>query len=309
MTIQNKPEAGAMMGALIADAATLGLHWIYDPDRIAQVGGDHPAFTAINADNFEGVPAYFAHAARNDGDLSQYGEVLALAMRHLQTNGAFDVTSYQDAYAAHFGAGGSYQGYIDRPTRGTLENLARDQRAPSGVDDDQHPAIGTLPAIVARYHGTAQLHQFVKEAVQVTNVNKAADHYALIFADLLTDLLSGTQLADALQTAALKEPLLQAALETPEQDSTTYGQTTGRACHLHEGMPLAFHILNNTDSYQKAIETNILAGGDNCGRAILIGSLAGAAYGLSSIPLEWILATNTAAQNWTAAKNILGFVE
>ena len=309
MTTQTKPEAGALMGALVADAATLGLHWIYDPARIADVGGDSPAFTPIDPANFEGVPAYFAHAARSDGDLSQYGEVLALTIRHLQNNGAFDVARFQDAYAAHFGAGGSYQGYIDRPTRGTLENLSQDKRAPSGVDDDQHPALATLPAIIATMRNDSDFHQHIKAAVHVTNVNTAADHYTGIFADLLADVLSGTELNTALTAAASKEPLLQTALDTDETDSTAYGQITGRACHLHEGMPLSFHILSRTNSYQSAVEANILAGGDNCGRALIVGSLAGAAYGVSAIPLEWLLKTNAAASNWTAVKKILEFSE
>lgn len=304
MITQPNPDAAALMGALVADAATLGVHWIYDPERIAEIAGNTPAFTPINAANFEGVPAYFAHAARKDGDLSQYGEVLALAVRSIAQNDGFDVTQYQDAFAAHFGAGGAYQGYIDRPTRGTLANIASDQRDPSGIDDDQHPALASLPAIVARYRTQTDLSTQVNRAVQVTNVNRAADHYAAIFADLLVSILDGTQLPDALDVAAKREPLLQAALDSPEQNSTFYGQTTGRACHLHEGMPLAFHILSRTDSYQAAIEANILAGGDNCGRAILIGSLAGAAYGLSAIPLDWILATNVSREIWPFVKTL-----
>jgi ADP-ribosylglycohydrolase len=304
MTTQPNPNAAALMGALVADAATLGVHWIYDPARIAKVAGENPAFVPINAANFEGVPAYFAHAARNDGDFSQYGEVLALAIRSIAQNDGFDVAAYQDAFVAHFGPGGSYQGYIDRPTRGTLENIAAERRTPSGIDDDQHPALATLPAIVARYSGTASFAPQIKAAMQVTNVNAAADHYTSIYTDLLADILTGTNLQTALKSAAAREPVLQAALDASEHNSTEYGATTGRACHLHEGMALSFHILSRTDSYQSAVEANILAGGDNCGRALIVGSLAGAAYGLSSIPLEWFLATNDAPKIWPFVKKI-----
>ena len=234
-------------------------------------------FFPINAQNYDGVPAYFAHATRKDGDQSQYGEVLALAIRCIGTSDGFDVTAYQDAFVAHFGAGGAYQGYIDRPTRGALDNIAADQRAPSGTDDDQHPAIATLPAAVACYRGRDGFADRITAAVHITNVNEAADHYAGIFADLLADVLSGTDLQHALKTAAKREPLLQAALDTSEIDSIAYGEITGRPCHLHQGMPLAFHILANTDCYQTAVEANILAGGDNCGRSLMVGSLAGAA--------------------------------
>lgn len=309
MTTQPNPKIAALMGALVADAAALGLHWNYDPKRIADVSGTAPAFTPIDAKNFEGVPAYFAHAARTDGDLSQYGEVLVLAMRSLQANDGFDVGAYQDAFVAHFGMGGSFHGYIDRPTRGTVENILADKRGPSGIDDDQHPAIATLPAIVARYHGAADFHARVKSAVHVTNVNEAADHYALIFADLLADVLSGTALHLALETAATRDPLINAALNTPEQDSVAYGEITGRPCHLSQGMPLAFHILRNAVSYKDAVETNIRAGGDSCGRAIIIGSLAGAAYSLEAIPLDWLLATNDAGSFLTLAKKILNSSE
>lgn len=304
MTTPPKPESAALMGALVADAATLGLHWIYDPARIAGVGGDRPAFTPLNPANYEGVPAYFAHAARRDGDLSQYGEVLALAMRSVQDRRAFDASAYQTAYAAHFGAGGNYIGYIDRPTRGTLANLAAEQVDPSGVDDDQLPALAALSAIIARYRDTVEFHAQIESALSVTHVNAAATHYALIFADLLADVLSGTALDAALQTAAKREPLLQAALDTPENDSTAYGEATGRACHLHQGIPLAFHILARCENYQGAVNANIRAGGDSCGRAIIIGALAGAAYGLNDIPLNWTLSLNEAASHLNLSQKI-----
>ncbi|MGH1575711.1 ADP-ribosylglycohydrolase family protein [Planktotalea sp.] len=309
MTIPQNPNVSALVGALVADAATLGLHWIYDPLRIAEACASAPAFTPIDAKHYHGVPSYFAHGARKDGDLSQYGEVLALAMRSIGDEGRFDQTVFQDAYLAHFGPGGSYVGYIDRPTRGTLDNLAADKRNPSGVEDDQLPALATLPAVVARYRKDAAFQTQVHSAIRVTNVDKTAEHYGRIFANMLDDVLSGTALRDALARTALEDPLLQASLDTPETNSVTYGETTGRACHLHQGMPLAFHILKHATSYASAIETNILAGGDSCGRAIIIGSLAGSAFGLNAIPLEWTLATNNAAAFLTAAEKIVSLSE
>jgi hypothetical protein len=284
-------QASALMGALVADAAGLGLHWIYDVDRIAEITKDRsPAFTPIDAKNYDGVPAYFAHAARRDGQLSQYGETLALAMRSIHDNDGFDVAAYQTAYTNHFGPGGSYIGYIDRPTRGTLANIANEQTDPSGVDDDQHPAIATLPAIVAKY-GRDKTQ--ITSAMEVTNVNEAARHYGRLFASTLTTVTSGFSLTDALEAAAKSEPLLQSALNSQE-DSIAYGETTGRACHLHQGMPLSWHILANTKNYTEAVETNIKAGGDSAGRALIIGALSGASYGLIDIPQIWLENTENA---------------
>ena len=295
------PRATAILGAIVADAAALGLHWLYDPARIADVAQAHggPAFVPIDEAHFADVPGYFAHGARKNGQVSQYGECL-LAARDCMVGGAFDVVSYQQAFVARFGPGGSYVGYIDRPTRGTLANIAADVTAPSGIDDDQLPAIARLPVVVA--YGT---QADIVPAIQVTNVNDVATAYGMIFAGLLRDVLAGTHLSQALRAAADTasgdiKTALTAALQTTESDSVAYGEITQRACHLPMAMPLAFHIMARADSYTDAINRNILAGGDSCGRAIIIGAVMGAVHGIAAegIPLGWILQTDDAQLVW-----------
>ncbi|MEP5760445.1 MAG: ADP-ribosylglycohydrolase family protein [Litoreibacter sp.] len=297
-------KASALMGALIADAAALGLHWVYDVERITNaVGQGSAAFVPLDIKHFESKPIFFVHGARKDGMLSQYGEVLALAMTSILKHNGFTTQTYQTDYAAHFGPGGQYQGYIDHPTRGTLANIAREQLDPSGVDDDQHPALATLPAIVARYGADPAQ---IERAIKVTNVNDDADHYGAIFAQTLAAVLSGTPLKDALKAAA-NAPDLQAALDTTETSSTEYGAVTRRACHLPQGVPLSWHILNNSSSYQEAIEANVLAGGDSCGRAIIVGALAGAAHGMKGIPHEWMLKLHNGSKHLEDATSFSSF--
>jgi hypothetical protein len=284
----------AVLGAIVADAAALGLHWIYDPARIDAIAAQHgtAAFTPLDPANFAGVPSYFAHGARKDGQCSQYGEALRLARPCIGPDG-FDVTAYQTRFAAHFGPGGTYSGYIDRPTHGVLENLAAKVMAPSGIDDDQLPAIARLPAVVAFGRPQDTL-----PAIQVTNVNDVATHYGQIFAGLLRDVLGGGDLLGALNTAAQGAGDLTAALETAETDSTAYGEVTQRACHLPMAMPLAFHILKHSADYREAVERNIRAGGDSCGRAMIIGAVMGAAHGIEGqgVPLEWVLKCEAAGE-------------
>lgn len=300
--------ATCLMGAFCADAAALGLHWIYDPARIEAVAAaqGRAAFTPINPVHFKGVPAYFAHGQRQNGALTQYGEVLHTATQSLiATNGQFTESHYQAAYAAHFGPGGTYTGYIDRPTRGTLANLAAGQTDPSGIDDDQLPATATLPAIVVATHNAPDQIATLTRAIRVTNVNDTATTYGLAFANLLAQVLNGTPVARALQTTAANAPgdlgaqLAQALTNT--QSSTDYGETTGRACHLPMALPLTFHILANTHSFADAIEANIRAGGDSAGRAIIIGAVMGAAHGIggaAGIPADHLLKLQNADQIW-----------
>tara|TARA_B110000908_G_scaffold127531_1_gene149655 strand:- start:584 stop:991 length:408 start_codon:yes stop_codon:yes gene_type:complete len=106
-----------VLGALVADAATMGLHWLYDQDRIREVAPEAPEFVGPNPTHFDGVPAFFAHAGRTSGAQSQYGEQALVMARALAANaGNYDRTVYADHFRAHFGYGGKYVGYIDHAT-------------------------------------------------------------------------------------------------------------------------------------------------------------------------------------------------
>lgn len=73
-----------------------------------------------------------------------------------------------------------------------------------------------------------------------------------------------------------------------------------------------FHILNNSNTYQTAIETNIFAGGDNAGRSIVIGTLLGAYYGLDEdqgIPIEWLLRLEDGLALWQVCDEFTQYVK
>ncbi|MEO0683317.1 MAG: ADP-ribosylglycohydrolase family protein, partial [Pseudomonadota bacterium] len=108
--------ASALMGAYVADAAAMGLHWLYDPARIAALTGPL-AFRAPDPADYDGAKGILVHQGKRSGDLSHYGMQMR-AMTQALAGGAFDVAAYQARFAALFGAGGAWSGYIDRPTRG-----------------------------------------------------------------------------------------------------------------------------------------------------------------------------------------------
>jgi hypothetical protein len=82
---------GAILGAIVADAASMGLHWLYDVGRIRNVGGAKPEFNDPDPASYERVTGYFAHSQKRSGDLSHYGEQLLVMLRSLlQNNGSFN---------------------------------------------------------------------------------------------------------------------------------------------------------------------------------------------------------------------------
>lgn len=114
----------ALAGGWVADAASLGLHWLYDSPRILEIGGQSPEFLPPNADYFNGGFGYFAHEGKQPGDISHYGAATGVLTDSLLTReGSLDIRDYQRRFRAFFGPGGHWRGYIDNPTRVTLNNL------------------------------------------------------------------------------------------------------------------------------------------------------------------------------------------
>ena len=115
-----------ILGALVADAAAMGLHWIYDQARIQAVAPQAPEFLDPDPKHYDGVPAFFAHPNRAAGDSSQYGEQAMVMLRTLvASNGKYENAEFAAQFRQHFGYGGAYVGYIDHATRDTLDNMRR----------------------------------------------------------------------------------------------------------------------------------------------------------------------------------------
>lgn len=373
MSAQSTSSAYAMvMGAFVADAAALGFHWLYDQQRIRELAPESPQFHPINKRDYADVAGYFAHEVRRDGDLSQYGEQFWTLVKSLsETAGVFSQTHYGKTFRDHFGYGGRYVGYIDRPTRDTLDNITRDEAALlarandlpfggtaqehtallskvksysqtltgaalrkrlqsvigdtennaesithafalcdlieqkndfHGADDQQLPALSKLPALAVLNALQDNYLATVESAVRVTNNNDTAVHYATATARLLKHLYDGRSLDDAIADCRAQAD---AAIATSfsKIDSAT-GLTTadavkefGMACDLDYAFPSILFILQNTSSYEEAVIANIYAGGDSCGRAIIIGAAAATLYSSkpsNGIPVTWVEKLNDA---------------
>lgn len=298
-TLQDRREA-MLWGAFVADAASMGLHWLYDQERIAEVAPEAPEFMQPTASHYEGVPSYFAHPTKHAGDLSHYGAQMLVMLRALVQEGCYDRAAYEAEFASYFGYGGGYVGYIDRPTRSTLDTMAQaiegdDTRPYPGADDVQLPAVSKLPPLIVCHHGAADLGEVVQDAVRVTNNTNTATRFAATTADLLQHVLQNGTLPELNALAARADLQVSDAI-TPALDrraDSTQAVTgdIGMSCYLSYGIPSVFHALATKGSFVDAIRANIYAGGDSCGRAIVLGAAMGAVHGIGGapgIPSDWI---------------------
>ena len=301
--IRLEPRLAAILGALVADSAALGLHWLYDPERIAQVEQSKGlVFLQPDAQDYAGVSGYFAHDRKQSGDSSGYGELCQLMLRHFAQHGQFDRIAYQTEYRNYFGPGGGYRGYVDSPPRQTLQTLLplkpEEFLERSGADDDQFAALATVPVVVATHIGSQDaLKSKIEQIVRLTNHNDTAVAAAQYAGLVLHDVLNGNPIAGALNhslphAGEKLQPLVKEALQTSTLDCTAIGKRFGTACHVMEGMPVIAHIARHVPGYRAAIEENIRIGGDSCGRSIMLGAIMAAHTSqqsdLTSIPLEWL---------------------
>lgn len=355
-----------IQGALVADAAAMGLHWIYDQDHIAKIAPDDPTFVAPDAANYAGVMGYFAHAHRANGQNSQYGEQLKVMQTALDAReGAFDPQSFVTAFQAHFGYGGTYVGYIDHATRGSLDayraaaDAAQDRGravpwdgdasvtnalvtkalaliqqhegaalrtkfeeavrithdndetvayglrvlaeisalpATTGAVDLQLPAIAKLPPLVIALSSVddAAFTKQITAAIRLTSDHDEAVAFGLSAAQMLRAALRGAtppKIVEAgLGVDAKVDRLLHQAIEMQDKDTNAVTRHFGLACDLAYGVPSVAHNVVIAKSYSQAIRRNIYAGGDTCGRAILLGAIMGAVHPAGSpgaLPQNW----------------------
>ncbi|WP_064602880.1 ADP-ribosylglycohydrolase family protein [Photobacterium sp. J15] len=292
----------ALMGALVADAASMGTHWIYSPERVSMLSNlPHFPFIQPDASHYEGVEGYYAHDKLTAGELTAYGEWLALYIR-LLSQPDISTRNIQQQVLDYFGPGGEFIGYIDSPTKAlllTLFSLMPDEWPDdSGSDDDQNPALCSIPALVSLKLPSEQLDLEIERIVGITHQNETALACAKAFASALNEALRSRRMEPVLNVLKIKSPeAIRDNIElvrnlSVEQNELSHVLTiVNQACHLADSLPLAAWILQNSESYTEAIRMNILASGDSCGRGILVGALAGACYGFGDekgIPISWV---------------------
>lgn len=304
MTSTSDKARAAITGALVADAATMGFHWLYDQSRIKDIAGAAPEFRAPNradyADN-----GYFAHEGKMPGAPSQYGAQMLVMARSIARSGAYDADEYAAEFRATFGYGGTWIGYIDRPTRATLDAMVIAEAAERpltgcGADDAQLPAVSKLPSLVARHYDDEHLADMVESAVRVTNNRDDSVAWGQAIAAMIVAAIRGATPEDAVAAGRGRDAMIDGQIETalamrrktPSEVATAFALH----CQLEVAFPVICHSIATATDFQGAVRANILAGGDNCGRSIPLGAVLGACFAgtPAAVPMEWILKTDPA---------------
>lgn len=289
--------ANAMvLASFVGDSLALGLHWIYDTEQIASRVGRISDLLAPSDDSY--------HRNKQRGELTHYGDQSLHLLKYLaSSHGRFSLAEYAQQWRRFING---YDGYMDRASKATLQNLEAGMSPDScgSPSTDLGGAARIAPLVCALYDDAEAMATTVTAYTALTHQGPGAVAASLFLARSCYQILHGATLRQALE-----ESLAQ-GLDSPElslrlQDSITRGggdiietvKSYGQACAVNGALPAAiFTALQLQDSLEEALVATVMAGGDSAGRAMVVGMLLGALHGIPSIPVTWLASLQCRAE-------------
>lgn len=278
-----------ILPGLIANAATLGIHWIYDHKFLEQLSAkDSLLFRVQKKDIYDQAKvSYFSYPQQKLGDVTVQGDILKWLYDAMKNDDNFTQLDYSKMLYKQFKAGGTYTGYVESyAKKHVLRILAKslDVTIPTIPINDDH-LVGFMPYLVCK-----ELNIDIKKAWELTQVYSQDEDYFIYFSmfDQLLELLPKIGLKKAIESVIGQGPEkyqvpLHKAIEM--NDPNLFIELySGRACAIKYSIPLIIHILYHTNSYEEAINYNALLGGAISDRNMIIGAIMSQ---ISEVPQKW----------------------
>lgn len=275
-TLKNQTIMNAIEGAFVADAYSLGSHWIYDETQLKNLPID---WEKLNA------PQAMWHKGKEEGDFTHYGDHEKWLYEYIQEHEHFDPSEYAAFWISKME---NYQGYVDTSSRETLAILKNNPQTLCGAASHDLSIIGRIAPLLLVSKTKEEFLAHTQMFVSLTHNSEVVLKAAQFFASVLFDVALGADITDSLKHTAV-DPLLArahgAALNSKGEESFSTIRTFGPACGVEGGFEGTIHVLLSYDEYKTAMIANAKAGGDNAARGMIIGMIMGAAN--KEIPLMW----------------------
>ena len=335
----------AAIGALVADASSMPLHWIYDVPKMQLLlkNGNlsSPFFPELSC------PYYKAKAV---GDQSPYGyELFPLASALAQCKESsqnFDPEVAVQHLVTFFTSDERKESvYRNQSVRMTLENYEKGKRGIECGHDKDHQAncFAKASILVAKYGSESpeQLAAVAEKVIRCQQNNDDAVKYGVAGALILQRVCHGSSIVEALKWGSSKaQGLIKDEIKTliaqalfysasppteivfdpiPAYMTAMYqihidakdslegfqwpvwciGPACGNPAALTNVLMIAAAyskegsigkvLSDGGERYKQGVISNLMAGGDNCSRSLLLGALLAAEGG--SVPADWIKKT------------------
>lgn len=262
--------------AYTGNTSSMAYNWIYNPDYLKKLAKSQSLlFQPLNPEDYvKSERSFLAYPDMKVGDLSAEGDILRWLVAALKENPNLTAKEYQNVVFDQVKPGGRYIGYAESYARALVFNkiakLHKLDVTPLPMNDDQ--MVGFMPYIAVKALDLPKEKAF-ELAQAFTNLEVYNDYFQVF--DRLLDALN-----DHPMKAAVKA-VVDAGTPVPERfekalvepTDTFITSTVNTACHIADAVPLVFHILAHTDSFEAALHMNAWIGGASADRGTLIGAL------------------------------------
>lgn len=270
----------AVLGALIQDKYALGLHWIYDTEKVKAYYRDDVNVFDVQKDSF--------HKTKSKGDFTHYGDILVHFMEYMNSTEQLDVASYYEDFVAWMS---EYQGYKDHATKMVVENFNDGNY--KGSDSSELGGLVKISPILMKYAKQPDLAKLYAIAfTKATHDHPIPVTLATFFTDLVYNLQKDMIITQAIDEAMKSMPMMivdlfKKAKNVMELEPVEAIKELGQACPSEMAFPSVIYLLLKYQSDAESVfKANVLAGGDSAARGIMLGMVLGAAGYINEESLE-----------------------
>jgi ADP-ribosylglycohydrolase len=285
-----KEKGDAMvMAAFIGDSLALGVHWIYDVDRIRKDFGRVDSLLKPD-------PASY-HPTKDRGDFTHYGDQMLVLLHSVAAMKGFDLQDFSSRWRGLFK---DYNGYVDKATKSTLDGYGagKDPEAAGSSSTDLAGAARIAPLVRVYRDRTDLLVEAAKAQTRMTHRDPQVVECAVFFARVCSMVLAGASPLDAMKRVSETDPSVSpvkawvaAGIQSTGKESTQAIVEFGQSCHAAQALPGVVHLIVKYESdLKEALVQAVMAGGDSAARAMAVGMVLGARLGWEGIPSEWLAA-------------------
>ncbi len=272
-------QNGLLFGSLIADALSLGAHWIYDTEKLSQKFGYITNYYAPGIDSY--------HPHKQAGEQSHTGDQAVSLAKYLNKSKKWNAADFMEEWLTIWP---NYKDYSDHATKTTLQNLKNGRALEkAGSDSSELAGPARIAPLIARFPNQPEeeIAEYAEAQTELTHASKKSKETAKFLAISTYRILHGASLESTVQGTAPQWALKIADKWLPFETNEAISEM-GQSCSIEAALPAVLYLaLKYTDDLPKAFSENVMAGGDNCARGLALGMLLGAANGIESIPIHW----------------------
>jgi len=309
----------ALLGALVADAVAMPVHWYYDTDALDRDYGQLTDYLAPHNPHPDSILWRSKYTARNPKgeilhDQAQYwgkqgvhyhqflpaGDntinfLLGVQLyRSSVRAGGYDPEKWLALYIELMRKPGWHRDtYLEEYHRAFFDNYAQGKDPlDCGIDDIHIGGLTTVPFLVAALDAlgentTGEDCAIVRRHIALTHRNREVREASVCLTRILHSVAEGKDLRHAIGEHASRwacPEKLETWTEFP--DRAVVGRHLSPACYLPESFTASLYLVwKYADDFSAGILANARCGGDNCHRGAVVGSLLAAA---NDIPHHWL---------------------